>query len=64
MITAIVGASTAIVLAILGATWALASRLGKMEISASVLQVRVDGIAEDVKELKQAVGRGLTYEAR
>lgn len=50
MIAAVVGASTAILLAILAASWALATRLARVE-------TKVEAIAVDVHELQRRRGR-------
>ena len=53
LLVAVVGAGTAIVLAIVAATWQLGNRLGRIEAYGGVTRERVDAIAEDVKELKR-----------
>ncbi len=45
MTAAIIGSATAVSLAILGASWALASRIARVE-------TKVEAIAEDVRDLK------------
>lgn len=62
ILAAVIGAGTAIVLAIVGATWQVGARLGRIESHGAVIQERVDRIADDVKELKGQVGRRLAYE--
>lgn len=57
LVAAVVAAGTAVILAIIGATWALGLRLGRIEAHGAAIQERVGGLADDVKELKGELQR-------
>jgi len=59
-VAAVVAAGTAIILAIIGATWLSGFGLGRLRRTAPSFKERVGGLADDVKELKGELQRRIS----